>query len=398
MRTILTVFRKELIDSLRDRRTLVAMVVVPLLLFPLLISISTSMLISHAREAEEKILRVGLETHGAAADFREMLAAREDIRLIEGISVERGRQLVESDSLDVFLVFDPAFDRVVDELGAGSVTMYHKTTENSSIERRRIRGLIQEYEETLRDERFEALSLDPGIVDAVALSEQNLASVKERLADEIGGLLPYLIVIFCFTGSMYPAIDLAAGEKERGTLETLLTAPAGRLEILLGKFGVVVLTGIVTALISIFGIYIGIRRSPEIPPEVLDAILGMLEPGSIALLFSLLIPLTIFFAAILLSLSIFAKSFKEAQSTVTPLMIFIIVPAFIGLMPGVELDARTALIPILNVSLATKLIIAGTIPPALLAEVYASLIVFAAASLWVCQWIFGREGTVFRGT
>jgi sodium transport system permease protein len=398
MRTVLTVFKKELIDSLRDRRTLIAMVIVPLLLFPLLISISTSMLISHAKEAEAKALRIGLILNGAAADFRDTLAARDDVRLVEGISVEEGRTLVRSDSLDVFLVFDPAFDQQVAELGSGSVTMYHKSTESSSIEKRRVRALLDEYEEALRDARFESLSLDPDIIDVVTVSEENLASAKERLAEEIGGLLPYLIVIFCFTGSMYPAIDLAAGEKERGTLETLLTAPAGRLEILLGKFGVVVLTGIVTALISIFGIYIGIRQSPEIPPEVFDAILGMLEPRSILLLLSLLLPLTVFFAAILLSLSIFAKSFKEAQSTITPLMIFIIVPAFIGLMPGMTLNATTALIPILNVSLATKLIIAGTISPGLLAEVYASLIALAALSMWVCTWIFGREGTVFRGT
>lgn len=397
MKTVLTVFRKELIDSLRDRRTLIAMVIVPLVLFPLLISISSSMLISQARKAEEKDLRIGLVTHDAAAGFREILAGRDDVRVVDDISVDEGKALVRSDSLDAVLVIDPGFDEEVGGLGAGRVTMYHKTTESSSIERRRVRALLDEYEKTLRAARFEALALDVAIIEAVEVSEQNLASTKEKLADEIGGLLPYLIIIFCFTGSMYPAIDLAAGEKERGTLETLLTAPAGRLEILLGKFGVVVLTGIATALISIVGIYIGIRQSPEIPSEVLSAVLGMLEVRSIVLLVSLLLPLTVFFAAVLLSLSIFAKSFKEAQSTITPLMIVIIVPAFIGLMPGMTLDARTALVPILNVSLATRSIIAGTISVGLLAEVYVSLIVLAALSLWVCTWIFGREGTVFRG-
>ena len=398
MKTVLTVFKKELIDSLRDRRTLIAMVIVPLVLFPLLISISTTMLISQAKKAEEKELRIGLVMNGAAAGFKEMLAARDDVRVVDEISVETGKALVRSDSLDAFLVFDPAFDEQVADLGAGKVTMYHKTPENRSIEKARVRRLLNDYEEKLRAERFEALSLDLAITEAVAVSEENLASTKERLAEEIGGLFPYLIIIFCFTGSMYPAIDLAAGEKERGTLETLLTAPAGRLDILLGKFGVVVLTGIATALISIFGIYIGIRQSPEIPPEVLNALLGMLEARSILLLLSLLLPLAVFFAALLLSLSIFAKSFKEAQSTITPLMIFIIVPAFIAIMPGVTLDAKTALVPILNVSLATKSIIAGNIPAGLLAEVYASLIVMAALGLWVCKWIFGREGTIFRGT
>jgi sodium transport system permease protein len=397
MKTIITVFRKELVDSLRDRRTLVAMVFVPLVLFPILISISSSMLISHERKAAEKKLRVGLVTNGNAAGFREMLTARDDVRIVEGITVGEGKALVRSDSLDAFFVFDPGFDGQVAGLGAGKVVMYHKSTGNSAIEKRRARDLLDEFEKKLRRARFESLDLDISIIETIDAGDENLASTKERLAEEIGGLLPYLIIIFCFTGSMYPAIDLAAGEKERGTLETLLTSPAGRLEILLGKFGVVVLTGILTALVSILGMYIGIRQSPEIPPEVLKAILGMLEFRSIALVLSLLLPLTMFFAGVLLSLSLFAKSFKEAQSIITPLMIFIIVPAFIGLMPGMSLDSKTALIPILNVTLATKAIIAGTINPAVLAEVYVSLAVLAALSLWGCSWVFGREGTIFRG-
>ena len=396
MKTILTVFRKELSDSLRDRRTLVAMVFVPLILFPVMISISSSMLISHARKAQEKVLTIGIATNGGAKGFVEMLSSRTDVKLVEGISVQDGTSLVRSDSLDAFIVFGALFDETVAERGAGPVSLYYKSAESSGIEKRRVRELLTEYEDSLRRLRFEALSLDVSIVEAIHVTEQNLASAKEQLAEELGGFLPYLIIIFCFTGAMYPAIDLAAGEKERGTLETLLTSPAGRLEILIGKFGVVVLTGIASALVSILGMYIGIRRSPEIPPEVLNAILGMLEPGSILLLLSLLLPLTIFFAALLLSLSFFAKSFKEAQSTITPLMIFIIVPAFIGLMPGMALDAKTALIPILNVSLATKAIIAGSVAPGLLIEVYASLIVLASLGMWVCVWVFNREDVIFR--
>ncbi|MBP2680428.1 MAG: transporter permease [Candidatus Krumholzibacteriota bacterium] len=396
MKTIFTVFRKELGDSLRDRRTLVAMVFVPLILFPVMISISSTMLISHAKKAQEKVLKIGVVANGGAKGFVDLLASKSDVELVEGLTVEEGPSFVRSDSLDAFIVFDAGFDETVAARGAGPVTLYYKSTESSGIEKRRVRELLSAYEDSLRRARFEALSLDVSIVDAIHIAEQNLASAKEQLADELGGFLPYLIIIFCFTGAMYPAIDLAAGEKERGTLETLLTSPAGRLEILIGKFGVVVLTGIASALVSIVGMYIGIRRSPEIPPEALNAILGMLEPGSIAMLLSLLLPLTVFFAAILLSLSFFAKSFKEAQSTITPLMIFIIVPAFIGLMPGMTLDAKTALIPILNVSLATKAIIAGSVAPGLLFEVYASLIVLAALGMWVCVWVFNREDVIFR--
>jgi len=201
MKTILTVFKKELIDSLRDRRTLVAMVFVPLVLFPIMISISSSMLISHARKAQEKVLKVGVVTNGGAKAFVEMLSSRGDVKLFEGLLVAEGTALVRSDSLDAFVVFDAGFEEKVAGHGAGPVALYYKSAESSSIERRRVRDLLDTYEETLRRSRFESLSLDVSIVDAIDVSEQNLASTKERLAEEIGGFLPYLIIIFCFTGA-----------------------------------------------------------------------------------------------------------------------------------------------------------------------------------------------------
>ena len=144
------------------------------------------------------------------------------------------------------------------------------------------------------------------------------------------------------------------------------------------------------------GIYIGIRQIGEIPPEFLNAILGLLETKSIVMVLSLLLPLTAFFAAVMLGLSIFAKSFKEAQSIITPLNFMVIIPAAIGLLPGIELNFTTALIPILNISLATKTILAGTIQVEYLVVVYASLFLLAGVSLWACSKWFGREQTIFR--
>jgi sodium transport system permease protein len=398
MKTIFVIFKKELVDTLRDRRTLVSMIAIPLILFPVLIGISSRVMSSQAQEAREKTLRVGLITNGNAEEFRRILSQTDKVMLVENISADSARSLIASDSLDAFFEFSPNFDKQVANLQPGVVTMYFKAAEERDIEKDRALGLLKAYESELRYARFKALNVNESVIKTVDVRQVNLASAKEKIAPIIGGFLPYLFIIFCFIGSMYPAIDLAAGEKERGTMETLLTSPASRLEILLGKFGVVVLTGLITAAVSMLGLYIGIVQVKEIPAELLSTILGILEVRSIALLLSLLLPLTVFFAAILLSLSIFAKSYKEAQSIISPLMIVIIVPAFLGLMPGMTLSTTTALIPILNVSLATKGIIAGTISTAILLEVYASLIVFGGGSLYVCAKIFGREGTIFRGS
>jgi sodium transport system permease protein len=197
-------------------------------------------------------------------------------------------------------------------------------------------------------------------------------------------------------GSMYPAIDLAAGEKERGTLETLLTTPTRRMEILLGKFGVVMLTGLFSAIVSIAGMSLGVSLIDTASP-LYETIVTILEVKTILLLLSLLLPLTVFFAALSLSLSLYARSFKEAQNIITPMMFVVIVPAFIGVMPGMELNSVTALIPILNVSLTTKAIIAAKTTPLLMAQVYGSLLVLAAFSLFICGKIFEREEVIFRG-
>jgi len=396
MKTIRTIFRKELIDSLRDRRTLVTMIVVPLVLFPLLLMISSKMMISQARKAREKVLKVGLLTQGNAEAFRQKLQSAEDLKVVENLSLEEGQALIKKDSLDAYIVFAPDFDKQVASFHPGDVTFYFKVKEEREIEKRRIQDFLDNFEDDLRTGRFQKLNLDKAIFNAIEVNEVNLASPKERLAEAIGGFLPYLFIIFCFMGSMYPAIDLAAGEKERGTLETLLTSPVSRFHILIGKFGVVVLTGMCSAAVSMVGMYIGIRQVKEIPPELLTMILSILELKSVVLVLSLLLPLTVFFAAILLSLSIFAKSYKEAQSIISPMMIVVIVPAFIGLMPGMSLTSGTALIPILNVSLATKAILAGTVTPVLLAGVYVSLIVYAGLSLFGCAKIFSREGAIFR--
>ena len=121
------------------------------------------------------------------------------------------------------------------------------------------------------------------------------------------------------------------------------------------------------------------------------------HPDRIAMIATLLLPLAAFFSAMILALAIQAKSFKQAQSTLTTLSLVVILPVLFGLLPGIELNTKTALIPILNVSLATKDVISGTIEPLHLVLSYISLFVLAAASIWFCVVWFSREETLFRG-
>ena len=212
----------------------------------------------------------------------------------------------------------------------------------------------------------------------------------------VGGFLPYIFIIFCFMGCMYPAIELITGEKEKGTMETLLTVPASRFKILVGKILAIALVGLSAALMTILGMVVALKLLPDIPAAFLNILNDMVTPKFIIMLFAMLFPLSIFFAGFLSALVIRAKTFKEAQSLVTPMTFVIIIPALIATLPGVELGWQTSLIPVLNIALATKEIIAGTINMLQYATVVISLVVLALIAAYVSYKQFSRESMVLK--
>ena len=211
-------------------------------------------------------------------------------------------------------------------------------------------------------------------------------------------MLPYLFIIFCLMGSMYPAIDLGAGEKERGTLETLLLAPIQRRQIVLGKFFVVFTTGVTAALLSItsIGIMLSIKVK-DIPGELeLHKVFASVSVVDLILIAAMLIPMAAIFASLLLSISIYAKSFKEASSYCGPLNFLAIIPAFIAMLPVVKLDWYWAMVPITNISLAIKELIKGTMNYQMLVAILGSSVIIAGALLIFCTKWFEREAVLFR--
>lgn len=398
MKKTFIIFKKELLDTLRDKRTILVMIVIPLLLFPILINIATKITVKQRQKAEEKILNVALILNKNGGSFKSLLKGNKKINLKENVKEHEITNKIRNGNLDFAIIFNKDFDSKINERESGIVRLYYKSSEEVNIQKSRMVNLLKEFEDNLIFIRFKELKINRSIVKAVEIDEHDIASMKEKFGEKIGGFLPYIFVIFCFIGAMYPAIDLGAGEKERSTLETLLVSPAKRLQIVYGKFGVIFLAGIMTAAISVFSLFLALKTSQEIPEEILTILLRIVDYKSILLVFTLLIPLCVFFAALLLSISIFAHSFKEAQSIMTPFNFLVIFPVFIGLFPGVKLDSVTALIPVLNVSLATKEIISGTIKAGLLAEVYMSLFILAGLSLYFCAKWFQREDIIFRNT
>ena len=392
----LTIAKKEVIDIFRDRRTIIMMVVVPLFLIPVLLGTVFKITKSMAEKASEKQLKVQIYGQEYAPDLYQAFADMNKVIILDQIPTDSIQSYIQQEFLDVAIHVDPAYKETIAKNGQAKIRIQFKGTDSFGVTKTRIKGVLNKFEDRIVAERMDRLNLKPEVVRAYAINYEDVASRQEKFGKIAGGWFPYVFIIFGFMGAMYPALDLGAGEKERGTLETILSSPASRLDIVLGKFLVVLLAAFLTAFLALGGMAVGIQRIPDIPPEVLIVINEVLNPKTIGLIMTLVLPVAAFFSAMLLGLSIYAKSFKEAQSIVAPLNIVIIFPAVIGTLPGMELNAITSLIPVLNVSLASKDIIAGVINPLYMAEVYMSLFGFAGLAIFWCVKMFNWEKTIFR--
>jgi sodium transport system permease protein len=392
----LTIAKKEVIDISRDRRTIIMMVVVPLFLIPVLLGTVFKITKSMAQKASEKQLKVQIYGQEYAPDLYQAFADMDKVIILDQIPTDSIQSYIQQEFLDVAIHVDSDYKVNIAKNGQAKIRIQFKGTDSFGITKDRINGVLKKFENQIVSERMDRLNLKPEVVRAYNINYEDVASRQEKFGKIAGGWFPYVFIIFGFMGAMYPALDLGAGEKERGTLETILSSPASRLDIVLGKFLVVLLAAFLTAFLALGGMAVGIQRIPDIPPEVLIVINEVLNPKTIGLIMTLVLPVAAFFSAMLLGLSIYARSFKEAQSIVAPLNIVIIFPAVIGTLPGMELNAITSLIPVLNVSLASKDIIAGVINPLYMAEVYMSLFGFAGLAIFWCVKMFNWEKTIFR--
>ena len=393
----LIILIKELTDMIRDRRTIFMMVVMPLVVIPLLATTAIKLTQSQIEKAKDKELRVAVIGETAAPELFKRLSKEENFFLVTMTNADSARAMTAEQTLDGVVIIPQDFSEFVEGDKRATIRLIFKSSESLNAARRRIEAIIDQYDREIVNERIGRLQLDETLFDAIAIEREDVASTEEKFAENAGGFLPYIFIIFGFMGSIYPALDLGAGEKERGTLETILSSPASRFDIVMGKFLVVLLFSIATAFLAMLGVLIMVYQFlPTIETNITQTVMDMLGPRRIFIIMSMVLPVSAFFAAVALAISIFAKSFKEAQSMMAPLNIIIILPAMIGMLPGFKLSAVTAAIPILNLSLATKAILGGSADPILIGEVYLSLFFLAGVSIYGCVKWFNREETLFR--
>ena len=245
MKNILRVARKEFLDMFRDKRTIMRMMLIPMIAFPLIMLIVTEVQSNASKKTAEKELKIGYILNDQDKVFIDSLASAAHFKYISYSDSAKMYADVKSEEIDAGLILDEEFDRKYQNNQTAHLGIIYRKADMEEFER--LQTQLTKLNAFMVGKRLMENDLSPALPIAFdyskSLSDEknkyNVSEDKEVIGKYAGGLLPYIFIAFCFMGCMYPAIDLFAGEKERGTLETLLLTPVNRNAILIGKMIVI---------------------------------------------------------------------------------------------------------------------------------------------------------------
>lgn len=401
---------KELREILRDRRTIFTLVLMPLLLYPLLSLAFQKFLVTELGARRTERLRIGIpeEEAGVIKGFLDLGARRPrtepapagaqpeqpgpileffSVRSLERAAreydIDLGIRLRGEAAMDQGPDADVAVDFEVVYLDGNSTA--REALENVTTRLRRAGERV--LRRRLRDANLTQRVMPLRVIPTPVENPEPATSIS------LAALIPLVLILMTITGAVYPAIDLTAGERERGTLEMLVAAPVPRLSLLFAKYFSVVTVAFLTAAINLVSMMITIQTSGLGP--LLWGAQG-LSAATIAEIFGLLLLFAAFFSSVLLTLTSFARSFKEAQAYLIPLMLFSISPGLVSLIPGLELSGWLLITPLLNIALLSRDLLEGHANPGSAALVVLSTCLFALAGISLAARIFGSESVLYE--
>lgn len=396
---------KELRETLRDRRTLLLMILLPVVLYPGLLLVVVQ--VAGARQAELESLPTRVRLAGPAPQrLREHLAAAAQLELAPERSPAPAaappdcaaaddacwRRLLVGDAADVVVVPGEGFAGRLDEGGRAVLRLlFDAARERSTLGQERVAEALAAWAGALRDERLAAAGIAPEYVEPLAIESENVAPSERMGGYLLGRILPTLLVLTVLLGAFHPAIDLTAGEKERGTLQTLLTAPVTPLEIVAGKFLAVCAIAFVSGTVNIGSFALLFGHAATLGGDAGLALDLSLAPGTIAALLVAAVVLGLLFSAVTMTVAVLARSFKEAQTWLAPVYLACVVPAVLAQLPGMSLTPAAALVPAFNVALLVRALLDGSATVDAVFLTIASSLVYTAVVLAGAARLFRRE-------
>lgn len=397
------VYYKELTELMRDKKTLIFVILLPILIFPVLFGIMGLVLSSTTSKAMQEEHRYVIVNADQAPQFAEALFYHKNFRRIESDLTDTQQLIagIRAGDFDMALVIPADFKLRQAAVEQSEWQLIYNQSSQLDFMYQYFTDLMRKFTEELQMTNLSQLGVDPerlqAILKPVEVRRVDTADTRENIGEKIGAFIAYILIPICLMGASYPAIDMGAGEKERGTLETLLICPVSRAAIVLGKFLTVLTTGLATTLITVISLGVWTALISSFAGlDVVANVMSSISLTDLLLIFLMLLPISAIFASLLLAISIYAKTFKEAQNYMSPLSFIVLMPLVAAILPGVNLTTTTAMIPLTNVALAIKELIKGTVDYGLLMMIFASTVVIAGALVAFCVHWFQQEKVLFR--
>ncbi|HJZ83886.1 MAG TPA: ABC transporter permease subunit/CPBP intramembrane protease [Polyangia bacterium] len=397
---VLTLYGKEMRETLRDRRTIVVMILLPLTLYPLLTVLFASVAAAQRQKETDRPSQVCLSgPHSRALEQALSGPGPGKIALATGSCAEADlrRRSVQA-ILEVPAGFDDALTSAAPEPAR---ILYDENEDVSRLAMTRVRDRVIAYAQARRSDFLHARGLPGALVSTQPAETRSVTSARENGAALLAKILPILVIFMVVLGAFYPAIDLTAGERERGTLETLLSAPVEPIEVIVGKWLATATIATVTGFLNLGSMALTVGQMLHLAGA--EGAAAIVMPWSSVLLSGLaIIPSALFFAALFMAVAALARSYKEAQSLVMPVYLAVSLPATFAAMPGVELQVGTAVVPGAGVALLVKGIIQARLStgPTVAALVsmlaYAGVALILAARIYTSEEAFAGEGAQGR--
>lgn len=389
-----TLFKRELTDILRDKKTLFMMLVVPIIIYPLLIIGMTFLMSSVMNSQAEKTYLVAFdeedELTAKIADIIENNPDKLSYKL-EIVQKSDCKKALEAGDIDIY----------VSKASDGRIALcYLSAKDRSNTALDALTDAFEIYREELQKERIDEAGLDADyLLNPIHYEGEDLSSTEESVGNMIGSIIPFFIVTMILLGALYPSIDVTAGEKERGTLETLLTLPITNFEMIMSKFLAVSCIACASAILNVFSMggamAFLVSSSMSLAEDInLEIHYETFIPG---ILFTLVV--MVFFAllvtAVCMCTCVFAKNFKEANNYVTPVMLIFMFGSYAAMIPDLELTAQTAAIPIVNVALLVEGLFQFQYNYGLFAIVLFSNVAYSLLAILILGKIYNSEAVLF---
>jgi sodium transport system permease protein len=361
-RETLTWYAMELRSALRERSLVVNSILVPIFLYPVMIWVMFTAMLFIQGKTEGFTSRVAiLAAPESQRPFVAEIGRDEQFQVAESADAEAAEKAIRAGRLDAALVFEPVAggDAATLPGNAGVRILYDGSRDRSREAKDRLEQRLADRRGVMLEREAAARAIGDAEWRIAATERQDRSSGREKGQFVLGLMLPVFLLLMCAVGCFYPAIDATAGERERGTWETLASTGVRRESVVLAKYMLVATFGILAGLLNLAAMTFSMGRI--LAPMLERAGEGGMEFSipwlALPVVGAGTVLLALFLAAGMMLLAAFARTFKEGQSLVMPLYLMTILPVM--LVRGTPYDASTALVPILNVALMFREAIAG---------------------------------------